>query len=140
MPQSVKIKTHKPGSSYSESHFFILSKGNNSGKPLISPCPNCFVLLAESESERELLYWLCFGLWQGGCFRICLCGSVIPFIHLRDVKNLLAVACEKVADKKEAFAKAVEVLRCCIAQEEKIAHQLKLMQEAKKLIMYKLLQ
>ncbi len=140
MPQSVKVKTHKPGSSYSENHFFILSKGNNSGKPLIAPCPNCFVLLTETESECELLYWLCFGLWQGGCFRVYLCGSVIPFIHLRDITRLLTLACEKIAGRKEAFAKAVEVLRCCAEQEKKITDQLKLMKEVKKSIMCKLLQ
>lgn len=140
MPQSVKIKTHKPGRCYSENHFFILSKGNNAGKPLAAPCPNCFVLLAESDTEKDLLYWLCYGLWQGRCFRVYLSGSVIPFIHLQDLRKVIVFAHEKVEGKKEGFAKAIEVLKSCAAHEEKITKQLMLIKDAKRAIMHRLLQ
>jgi hypothetical protein len=57
------IKTHKMNRTYHENHFFILSKGNNAGRPQDQPCPNCFVVITESPKERQTLFWLCYGLW-----------------------------------------------------------------------------
>ena len=42
--------------------FFILNKGLNSGKPLLKPCPNCFIITTANEQEKEFLFWLCWGL------------------------------------------------------------------------------
>ncbi|MEY3498712.1 MAG: hypothetical protein RL308_381 [Bacteroidota bacterium] len=86
---SFKLKTHKLNTNYSEPHFFILNKGNHSGKPLSEPCPNCFVCICSSEEEREMLYWLVMGLCQGRVFEKYLCGSVIPFVRINDVKKAL---------------------------------------------------
>ena len=138
MPHSVKIKTHK-SKDYTEDHFFILSKGNNSGKPLVHPCPNCFVVLADNAEERELLYWLCFGLWQGGCFRPFLCGSVIPFIHLGDLKKVIQDAKAKVGEKPEKFVEAIEMLNRLSAHQERIVQQLSLIKEAKRALIHNVL-
>lgn len=54
------IKTYHPKHTYPHHHFFILSKGNNAGKPLDQPCPNCFVVITNCPSEKQRLYWLCF--------------------------------------------------------------------------------
>jgi hypothetical protein len=86
---SFKLKTHKLNATYSEPHFFILNKGNHSGKPMNDPCPNCFVCICSSEEEKEMLYWLVMGLCQGRVFEQYLCGSVIPFIRINDVKKAL---------------------------------------------------
>ncbi len=86
---SFKLKTHKLNTNYSEPHFFILNKGNHSGKPMNDPCPNCFVCICSSEEEREMLYWLVMGLSQGRVFEQYLCGSVIPFVRINDVKKAL---------------------------------------------------
>ena len=77
-----KLEIEKP-------HFFILNKGNNSGKPLLAPCPNCFVIQCENESEKEQIYWLSYSLWQSKAFYPLLRGSVIPFVISRDVKSCL---------------------------------------------------
>jgi hypothetical protein len=137
-PQSVKIKTHKSGQ-YVEPHFFILSKGNNAGKPLTSPCPNCFVLVAQDVKEREALYWLCFGLWQGGLFRPYLRGSVIPFICVDDLRNEICQAWEKVAQKPDSLAQVAQTLTGLAAHQEKLKEQLKLINELKRAMMFKLL-
>lgn len=86
---SFKLKTHKLNTTYSEPHFFILNKGNHSGKPMNDPCPNCFVCICSSEEEKEMLYWLVMGLCQGRVFEQYLCGSVIPFVRINDVKKTL---------------------------------------------------
>ena len=84
-----KLKTHKLNVTYSEPHFFILNKGNHSGRPMNDPCPNCFVCICSSEEEKEMLYWLVMGLCQGRVFEQYLCGSVIPFVRVNDVKKTL---------------------------------------------------
>ena len=83
------LKTHRVDAAYQKPHFFILNKGNHSGKPMNEPCPNCFVCICSSEEEREMLYWLVMGLYQGRVFEQYLCGSVIPFIRINDVKKEL---------------------------------------------------
>ena len=84
-----EIKTHRSGKTYNTPHFFILSKGLNSGKPLDKPCPNCFVITTAAEPTRESLYYLCLSLKTGQYFSYYLKGSVIPFISISDAKKVI---------------------------------------------------
>ena len=43
------LKSYNQKEEIRNPHFFILNKGNNSGKPLLAPCPNCFVIIAENQ-------------------------------------------------------------------------------------------
>jgi hypothetical protein len=52
-------------------------------------CPNCFICICQSEQEKESLYCILFALWQGRRFHQDLCGSVIPFVRINDVKKAL---------------------------------------------------
>lgn len=74
--RTVQLKTFNQNFNYQGHFFFILSKGMNSGKPLKSPCPNCFVCICQSEQEKELLYWLSFGLWHAKAYHSYLRGSL----------------------------------------------------------------
>ncbi|HMO32306.1 MAG TPA: hypothetical protein PKE63_03915 [Lacibacter sp.] len=85
----LQLVTHRPGQQQPPFSFFILSKGNNSGKPLDKPCPNCFVASCSNEDEREFFYWLCWGLWQAKAFEHFLTGSVIPFLRKRELQQIL---------------------------------------------------
>jgi len=105
------IKSHRSGVVYSMPHFFILNKGNNSGKPLAVACPNCFVIQFQSEEEKEKTYWLSYSLWQSKAFYSFLRGSVIPFVVLRDVKSCLLDGLNKANEKPAQFEKAVSTLR-----------------------------
>ena len=126
--------------SYTENHFFILSKGMNSGKPLEKPCPNCFVLFAKSEEEKNNLYWICFGLWQGNLFHPFLTGSVIPFIRLDDLKRIIGEAFLKINSEGNGdFKKSISVLEDLQKHQENILKQLQLIKQAKKALMYKVL-
>lgn len=136
----MNIKTHKMKNEYTnQNHFFILSKGMNAGKPLDKPCPNCFVLFANCEIEKQQLYWICFGLWQGNFFHRFLTGSVIPFIRLHDLKQVINEALQKAELNPSAFEKSIEVLNKLNIHQENIHQQLTLIKQAKKALMYKIM-
>jgi len=133
------LKSYRQGAVYNMPHFFILNKGNNSGKPLLSPCPNCFVIQFKCEEEKEQIYWLLYSLWQSKAFYPLLRGSVIPFVVLRDVKSCLLDGLNKVAENPAQFEKAVTALRSLEAMEKKFRQNLKLVQDAKHMLFYKYL-
>ncbi|MBD3627604.1 hypothetical protein [Cyclobacterium sp.] len=88
---SFTVKTHKEGNSYKRPHLFALSRGYNTGRPLKEPCPNCFVILMESEEERDKMYFLLDGLWRRQVFRMQLIGSVIPYLRVHEfTKTVIA--------------------------------------------------
>jgi hypothetical protein len=123
--------------SYDGNFFFLLSKGMNAGKPMEKPCPNCFVIFASSEEEKQKLFWLCFGLWQGDFFRPFLTGSVIPFIRLDNLKQVIREALTKLKD--EDVKKSLAVLQEIQKHQEHIYKQLDLIRQAKKALMYRVL-
>jgi len=133
------IKSHRSCVVYSMPHFFILNKGNNSGKPLLAPCPNCFVIQCKTDSEKEQLYWLSYSLWQSRAFYPFLRGSVIPFVVLRDVKSCLLDGLNKANEKPAQFEKAVEALRSLQALEKNYKLNLLLISNAKRMLFYKYL-
>ena len=133
------LKSYNRKSEIKNPHFFILNKGNNSGKPLVSPCPNCFVIQFQCIEEKEQVYWLLFSLWQSKAFYPYLRGSVIPFIVLRDIKECIADGLEKAETNPAQFQKAVEALRSLEEMEKKFRQNLKLVQDAKRMLFYKYL-
>ena len=120
-------------------HFFILNKGNNSGRPLAVPCPNCFVIQFQCEEEKEKIYWLSYSLWQSKAFYPFLRGSVIPFVVLRDVKSCLSAALNKVDENPAQFEKAVAALRSLEAIEKQYKQNLLLISQTKRMLFYKFL-
>ena len=134
---SFSIKSHRPGVVYSIPHFFILNKGNNSGKPLTVPCPNCFVIHFQCEEVKEQIYWLSYSLWQSKAFYPFLRGSVIPFVVLRDVKFCLQDGLNKVDKNPAQFEKAVAALRSLEAMEKQYKQNLLLIANAKRMLFYK---
>lgn len=134
------IKTHYQKNQYlNDNHFFILSKGNNAGKPLINPCPNCFVLTAHNRDEKEFYFWLCYGLWVGGYFRQVLCGSVISFLRITELQCIIRKGQSKVEVRREALSKAIAMLNKLSAHQENIIQQLQLIKEAKQAVVHQLL-
>jgi len=83
------IKVHTPGYQHKKPHIFALSKGYNSGRPMRSECPNCFVILLDSPEEADKMYFMLDGLWRSQVFRMQLVGSVIPFLHVREFANTI---------------------------------------------------
>jgi len=118
-----KLITYRSGVEYTAPHFYVLNRGNNSGKPLKKPCPNCFVILCQSESEKDNLYWIVYALHQGRHFYPFLIGSVIPYIRKKDLFNLINEAYLRTNSKAEELEKTVTSL---LELEQQEANYLKL--------------
>jgi hypothetical protein len=99
-----KIKTHQSGKMYQQPHFFILNKGLNSGKPFNHYVCNSFVFLADNKDEKEFYYFLLLGLWELRLFRKHLKGSVIEYIRLGDVIDVISETLNSVNTGNRSFA------------------------------------
>lgn len=133
------LKSFNPKDEISKPHFFILNKGNNSGKPLLTPCPNCFTIQFDSTEDKEQVYWLLFCLWQSNAFYQYLRGSVIPFIILRDVKSCLNENLNRADNNPAKFHKMVDSFHAINKVENQLKQNLKAIDKAKKLILYSFL-
>jgi hypothetical protein len=135
----MQIKTHKIKNTYADAHFFILSKGSNCGKPMDVPCPNCFVCICKNDEEKQKMYWLFYGLWQGLFFHPFLTGSVIPFIRLDDLKNVVKIALTKIELQPQQFEKNISMIKLLNEKSKIIQEQIILIKQAKKSLMYQIL-
>lgn len=86
--QPFSLRCHPPGTAAPSSTFFILSRGNNAGRPSYTPNPNCFAFTCAA-CDLDRYYWIVFALWETGHFRTYLMGSVIPFIRIRSVRLVI---------------------------------------------------
>ena len=130
------LKSYNQKEEIRNPHFFILNKGNNSGKPLLSPCPNCFTIQFNNNEDKEQVYWLLFCLWQSNAFYQYLRGSVIPFIVLRDIKSCIYENLDRAATKPEQFQKMISSFQSINKVENQLKQNLKAIEKAKKLILY----
>ena len=105
-----KLTTYREGQQIPAHSFFILNKGLNTGRPSLSPNPNCFMLHAENEDEHNRFYWISYALWGTGKFKQYLIGSVIPFIHINDMWQLLELANCAAINQGDQFQQAVSLL------------------------------
>ena len=112
-----QIKTHRLGTVYQGNHFFIQSKGYHSGKPLKVPYPNCFVCQCDNQTSSDEMYWLFYMLWQGRKFHEVLVGSVIPFIRIKDLQDLIQLGLDKFEGCPQQFYQTVESLKKLQQQE-----------------------
>lgn len=85
----IEIKCYNPATNYSGPTFYLLCKGNNSGKPSYTPFTNSFVVQADDQDTLEYIYWMCWGFWQCKKFHHLLLGSVIPYIRLSDMRGFI---------------------------------------------------
>ena len=131
------LKSYNQKNEISKPHFFILNKGNNSGKPLIAPCPNCFVIQFDNQEDKECIYWILWGLWQSKAFYPLLRGSVIPFITIRDFQKLLIKTLNQLPNH-ELVMKVVEALNKFQTLEDEYHQKIKLLADAKLLVMRKI--
>ena len=104
-----------------------------------TPCPNCFVCLCKNEEEKQRLYWLFYGLWQGLFFHPFLTGSVIPFIRLDDLKNVAGMALSKIELQPQQFNKNISMVQLLNEKAIVIQEQIKLIKQAKRALMYQVL-
>lgn len=135
--QTLNIKTHRQGRTYAKPHFFILNKGNNSGKPLLIPCANCFVIQFKTTEEKEQLFWLLRGLWTSKAFHQYLKGSVIPFITLNDLSKAIFQGLQQAQENPALFQKSVKTLRSLEEIEKQYYENLRLLADVRRAVFYR---
>lgn len=135
--QLPKISTYN--GTHSPNRFYVLCKGENSGKPMKDPCPNCFSIECNSVDDFNYWFWLSWGLWKSKRFHVYLRGSVIPFIRICDYKALISESSQSIGDRSEKMFKALESMQEIEQREESIRKQLVLFGELKIAIFRKLL-
>ncbi|MEO6301618.1 MAG: hypothetical protein ABIP51_00470 [Bacteroidia bacterium] len=124
------------GTTYSQPHFFILNKGNNSGKPMPEYCANCFVFLADDLSDKEFHYFFFQGLWQLKLFLPHLTGSVIPFIRIGDLTDLVEEALHSVNSGERRFEDVQDALFQIEFAKDRLQQQLSKLMQLRKSIFY----
>lgn len=129
--KTIKIKTFNLKTPDQTNQFYLLSKGYNAGKPLEKPCPNCFVVTADDIKHKHQLFWICYGLWKSGKFLPLLCGSVIPFLHIRDASTEIEKALKIANGNPKEFEKNVDTLKVLIKTEKLIESQLNMIKMIK---------
>lgn len=128
------IKTHRTNVKYSQPNFFILNKGNNSGKPLKTPCPNCFVVIFKESPDAENYFFIAESLWQVRFWHYFLTGSVIPFIRLSDFSNNFSSKAAQMMADYNNHQKSITALKMLQQNENKLMQNLKLIKELRTVI------
>lgn len=131
------IKTHKAGTTYSKPHLFILNKGLNSGKPQKEPFTNSFVILFQHEEDCENFYFIAFSLWQTKFWHQFLTGSVILFLRLPDFKKEFTPRAKSMMEEHELHQKNIAALKLLEQKERQFHENIKLINEMKRIILYR---
>ena len=84
-----QIRCYHEGAVIPAHSFFILCKGCNAGKPGFKSWTNSFIVVCPHQQYVDFYFWLIYGLFQSGKFKTRHRGSVIPFINLNDVRDVI---------------------------------------------------
>lgn len=90
--------------------FFVLSKGENAGKPGLKPWPNSFAVLCNNQESFDFYFWLMYGLFKADKFKPRLRGSVIPFVNLNDIKDALKETVPAIFPNWEKFQRIMKAM------------------------------
>ena len=134
MPSFI-IKTHQPKTSYKGNQIFILNKGMNSGKPQKEPFTNSFVINFANPEDAETIYWLAYSLWKAHFWHQSLCGSVIPFLRIKEFKKEFISKVAEVLQEHELHKTQVQALRLLELQETQFQKNIQLINEMRRVIL-----
>ena len=136
MPSFI-IKTHQPKTSYKGNQIFILNKGMNSGKPQKEPFTNSFVINFATPEDAETIYWLAYSLWKANFWHQSLCGSVIPFLRIKEFKKEFISKVTELLQEHELHKTQIKALRLLELQETQFQKNIQLINEMRKVILYR---
>ena len=134
MPSFI-IKTHQPKTSYKGNQIFILNKGMNSGKPQKEPFTNSFVINFATPEDAETIYWLAYSLWKANFWHQSLCGSVIPFLRIKEFKKEFISKVAELLLEHELHKTQIQALRLLELQENQFQKNILLINEMRKVIL-----
>jgi hypothetical protein len=134
MPSFI-IKTHQPKTSYKGNQIFILNKGMNSGKPQKEPFTNSFVINFANPEDAETIYWLAYSLWKAHFWHQSLCGSVIPFLRIKEFKKEFNSKVIELLQEHELHKTQIKALRLLELQETQFQKNILLINEMRRVIL-----
>nr|WP_315178582.1 hypothetical protein [uncultured Flavobacterium sp.] len=129
------VKTHRKNVVYSGNHIYILNKGLNSGKPQKEPFTNSYVIIFQNEEDSETVYWLAYSLWKAKFWHQSLCGSVIPFLRIKDFKKEFNQRVNQIMEEHEQHNQNVQALKILELKEDQIQQNISLINEMRRVIL-----
>ena len=136
MPNFI-IQTHLKNTVYSKPHMFVLNKGLNSGKPQKTEFTNSFVIIFSNEVDLETLYWIAYSLWKSKFWHQFLCGSVIPFLRINDLKHNFSARVNTLLLDHEAHQKDIKALGLLELKETQFHENINLINDLRRVILYR---
>ena len=125
MPLSIRCFHHAPTKNFPGSHFFILTKGNNAGKPGYQPWANSFIATSPNEEMNNFYFWLTYGLYKAHSFKTFHRGSVIPFINLQETRSVITPAAYAIYPQWQEFKTILQQLELLEQRKNNLAQILK---------------
>ena len=125
MPLTIRCNHNISQQNVSDLEFFILSKGNNAGKPGLQPWTNSFVATAANKEMKEFYFWLTYGLFKAQSFKVFHRGSVIPFINLQETRNLIMPAAKIIYPHWQEFKILLQQMELLEQRKNSLAQILK---------------
>lgn len=121
----LQISCYHPDSQVTNTFvFYILAKGENSGKPGFNPFTNSFQCIAPNKEMFDFYFWLCFGLFEAGKLKSYYRGSVIPFVKLRDLREVLKQFAPHVYQNYQQYQQIVDDLSNLEQRKPTLAEQI----------------
>lgn len=123
--------------------FYILCKGENAGKPSLplggagggSPWANSFVVICQHKQHLDFYFWLVNALFLSGKFKIKLRGSVIPFINIDDVREMLKELAPAIQEDWSRFRELVNTLDKLSKLKSSLAQQIQASENLQKALL-----
>jgi hypothetical protein len=136
MPNFI-IQTHRKETIYKNPHLFVLNKGLNSGKPQKTEFTNSFVVIFSNDEDLEIVYWIAYSLWKSKFWHQFLCGSVIPFLRINDLKHNFSARVNTLLLDHEAHQKDIKALRLLELKEKQFHENINLINDLRRVILYR---
>jgi len=124
MPLTIRC-FHQTQQFFPDAQFFILSKGNNAGKPGLEPWTNSFIATAPNAEMRDFYFWLTYGLFKAQSFKVFHRGSVIPFINLQETRDVIMPAANIIYPHWQEFKIILQQLELLEQRKNNLAQILK---------------
>ncbi len=96
--------------------------------------PELLCIFTNSIEEREALLVNVLALWRSKSFHYYLKGSVIPFITIDDLRKGIHHGMNQANNNKEVFTKSVKALQLLEEKEKQFLQNIKLIEEAKRVV------
>ena len=116
--------------------FFVLCKGANAGKPALTAWQNSFAVICSNKEYFDFYFWLMYALFQSGKFKIRLRGSVIPFININDVRDLLRDVAPAIHDDWSRFRELITALDNLSKLKSTLVQQIKASENLQKYLLH----